>query len=149
MMTSKMIPTFRSALLAAAFAFAPVTAALHAQMADRVQVNVPFDFQDGSKTFAAGVYTLTQSNNLLAIHGADNSGQVMARVEDSGGSTPSAGKVVFQRYGDKYFLREVWSAGESTHAVCIPTSEEKLASKAAKSVAANQTTSATIELATR
>jgi poly(3-hydroxybutyrate) depolymerase len=129
------ISTFRSALLVAALAFAPLTASLHAQTAERVQVNVPFDFQDGSKTFAAGLYTLSASSSgmILTIHGRDNSGLAMSRVEDSNSTAPTTGMVVFHRYGDKYFLSQVWQANESAHTVCIKTAAEIKAQKASQS----------------
>ena len=143
------ISTFRSALLVVALAFAPVTASLHAQMADRVQVNVPFDFQDGSMTLPAGVYTLSmRAHNILNIRGANEGAMAMVRTEDTGRNTPKIGKVVFQRYGEKYFLREVWSPGQSTHTVCAITNAEKKASQASQTqVAATSAAPTSISLA--
>ena len=147
MMNSKLTSIFRSALLAA-LAFTPLTASLHAQVADRVQVNIPFDFQDGAKTLPAGIYTLTmQSNNLLIVRGAHDGGLVLSRVEGTSSNTPNTGKVVFQRYGDKYFLREVWQANEPSHTICIPSNAEKQASKAQSMIAAGKVAPDTIELA--
>ena len=143
------ISTFRSALLVAALAFAPLTASLHAQMAERVQVNVPFDFQDGSRTFAAGIYTLSlsSSNHILTIQGRDNSGLAMSMVEDSGRTAPKTGKVVFNRYGDKYFLSQVWEANQSAHTVCIKTNAEIKAQKAQSQIASTRPATPTVEIA--
>lgn len=35
------------------------------------------------------------------------------------------GKVVFHRYGNRYFLSEVWIGGESTGRVCVQSRAEK------------------------
>ena len=149
MLNSK-ISTLRSALLAATLAFAPVTASLHAQTADRVQVNVPFTFQNGSEVLAAGTYTFAESNHILAIKGRADSGLAITRVEDSGRTAPKTGKVVFQRYGDKYFLREVWQANESSHTVVIKSTAETKAQKAFQAeTASNSTAPTTIEIASK
>ena len=147
MMNSK-ISTFRSALLVAALAFAPVTASLHAQMANRVQVNVPFDFQNGSEVLPAGVYTLTAGSHFLTIQGHNIGGLALSMVDDSG-KTPTTGKVVFQRYGDKYFLREVWNPNQSTHTLCLKTSAETKAQKEAQSQIAATKAPTTVEIATK
>jgi hypothetical protein len=149
MMNSK-ISTFRSALLVAALAFAPVTASLHAQTADRVQVNIPFAFQNGSTVLPAGTYTFADSNHILTVRGRVDSSLSLSRVEDSGSTAPKTGKVVFQRYGDKYFLREVWQANESNHTVVIKTIAEIKARKAFQvEIASTSTTPTTIEIATK
>jgi hypothetical protein len=144
------ISTFRSALLAATLAFTPLTAALHAQTAEHVHVNVPFSFQNGSETLPAGLYTLTMTtSNIFTIQGKNEGGVVVSRRE-GGSDNISTGKVVFQRIGDKYFLREVWQPGKSTHTVCIQTRAEKKAMQAVQDrIAAGNTPATTVTIATK
>jgi hypothetical protein len=150
MMTSKTIATLSSALFAAFLAFAPLTAVLHAQMVERVQVTVPFAFQNGSELLPAGVYTLTEGSHFLTIQGHDVAGLAMSRVEDSGRNAPKTGKVVFQRYGDKYFLREVWQANSSAHTFCVRSNAEIKEQKAMQSqTASNKTAPTVVEVAAK
>ena len=143
------ISNLRFALLAATLAFTPLTASLHAQTAERVQVNIPFAFQNGSEVLPAGAYTLTmQSNQILRIDGRDRGGLAISRKEDTGRTTEQ-GKVIFHRYGEKYFLSEVWRGGESSHTVCAKSTAEIKASKMEKQseLAATRTAPTNVELA--
>jgi hypothetical protein len=53
-------------------------------------------------------------------------------------------KVVFHRYGNQYFLREVWDANESSHLVNPETPAEAKAQKI--EAAANHGAGATVEV---
>ena len=49
----------------------------------------------------------------MLIRGAKTSGLVLTQLADD--SLPATkGKAVFTRYGDKYFLRSVWVAGNNS-----------------------------------
>ena len=146
--TSKLNSILRSALLAT-LALTPLTASLHAQTAERVQVNVPFAFQNGSQVLPAGTYTLTmQSNQILLINGVDTGGLAISRKEDTG-RTSEQGKVIFHRYGEKYFLSEVWRGGEAIHTVCTKSTAEIKAAKMEKQseLAATRIAPTNVELA--
>jgi len=81
-----------------------------------IKAHIPFDFSVGNKTLPAGAYTvapLTTPGALLIRH---EDGRTAAMVITSGmpaqqeqGQT----KLVFHRYGDQYFLAQVWTAGDS------------------------------------
>ncbi|HSE98746.1 MAG TPA: hypothetical protein VLD57_10830, partial [Blastocatellia bacterium] len=50
--------------------------------------------------------------NVLLIQSADKSRAAMILTNSvSGKSMQKTGKLVFHRYGDKYFLSQVWSPG--------------------------------------
>ncbi len=91
-------------------------AAVYASPAGRLRANIPFDFSVGNETLPAGVYTvapLTMSG-VLRIQRKDGREAVMIhthgvqarRVQDQT-------KLVFRRYGDQYFLAQVWTEGDS------------------------------------
>jgi hypothetical protein len=41
------------------------------------------------------------------------------------GKPAAKGKLVFQRYGDQYFLREVWAANSNTGQKCVKSKLER------------------------
>ncbi|HYL36503.1 MAG TPA: hypothetical protein VEV17_11365 [Bryobacteraceae bacterium] len=85
-----------------------------ASQAENYYANVPFDFQVGDKTAPAGEYVVDPSANsdFVVIRSADRkeSFAVMATSVNSA-DYARTGKLVFHRYGDRYFLSEIWSRG--------------------------------------
>ena len=133
-MSTIQISKVRAILLAIIFAGAPLSPASHAQdLEGAVVVNVPFAFENGPQHFAAGLYTIgMESHNVLMIRGESRSGFIMAGLDED--SHPSeTTKIVFRKYGDQYFLREVWVEGETSHTYCLPSKAEQL------EIAANRT----------
>jgi hypothetical protein len=114
---------FRAVLFAAIVAAAP----LSSQAQDPgmfARVRVPFSFETGTKHFAAGVYTIRMENShALLIRGVSDSGLALTSVEDNG-QAAKTGKAVFQRVGNRYFLREVSVAGKSRRLHLQPTKEQ-------------------------
>lgn len=93
-------------------------ASAHAQsLADRVRFNVPFDFSFGEKQLPAGEYSVGRA--------LPSSGDTMLSIRDYNGhwkavrlshpamrsQTKSKALLVFHRYGEQYFLVQVWPAG--------------------------------------
>jgi hypothetical protein len=122
---------FCAGLFAAIVAAAP----LSSQAQDPgmfARVNVPFSFETGAKHFAAGVYTIRMENeHSLLIRGVSDSGLALTSIEDAG-SVAKTGKAVFQRYGNRYFLREVSVAGKSRRLYPRPTKEQSQLENASK-----------------
>lgn len=133
-MSTLSISKFRTILFAIILAGAPLAPASHAQgLEGALVVNVPFAFENGPQHFAAGLYTIgMESHNVVIIRGESRSGFIMAGLDED--SHPSeTTKVVFRKYGDQYFLREVWVEGETSHTYCLPSKAEQL------EIAANRT----------
>jgi len=125
-MSTLSIWKFSASLLAVILAAAPSSLVSQAQdMEESVVVNVPFAFGDGTQNFAAGRYSIRMDEQkILAIRGASNSGFARAWFERDSHPAETT-KVVFRRYGDQYFLSEIWIAGESSHTYRLPSKEEK------------------------
>lgn len=88
-------------------------------------VNIPFAFQTPMQTLPAGTYRIDrESGVLILLKGSDKSGFV-----EMHGATKSRaadhGYLVFDRYGDKYFLRQIWTAGSSDGLECPKSRAEK------------------------
>ena len=99
---------------------------MHAQ--DRgapVKVNVPFDFESGSRRFKAGTYTISSLNQHLAlVRGMSTSGMaLMQETQDVGPA--QTGKVVFHRYGDRYFISDIFIRGHMNHVHVLESKDEK------------------------
>ena len=124
--TSSIVRTSLASLVALV-ATAAFTAPASAQTGrETLRVNIPFAFQNGSTHLNPGVYTLApQSENVLAIR--DRRGATVTLMLATSSETPrpsNVSKVVFHKYGDRYFLREVWVEGSSNHLDCVKSKAE-------------------------
>lgn len=115
----------RTYLLACTLGAVAVTSASHGFAQDtEMRVNVPFAFHNGSQRMPAGVYTVKmQSEHVILLRGYSTSGFVTTNPEI--GKPSEKGKLVFQRYGDQYFLREVWPANSETGQKCAKSKLER------------------------
>ena len=105
---------------------------VHAQAAK--QFMVPFDFCVGDKTLPAGQYLVGRSTQASA------EGLVVRRTEGRVGvfaltreiqaeEVQRDSKLVFRRYGNQYFLAEVWISGRSTGRGLPGSRKERLIAK--------------------
>jgi hypothetical protein len=112
-----------------------------------IKVNIPFSFENGTEHLPAGVYTLqmSESGRILLIRGNSASGMTLI-LPDENSQPAKVGKVVFHRYGDRYFLREVWTAGSTSHVHTSTSKAEKNVELAQNNVAPNGVEVALLEL---
>jgi hypothetical protein len=78
--------------------------------------NIPFDFRSGSEMMPAGKYDIqTLSSHILVLRGTTQSrSQFLVAISAETLKPSDHGKLVFHRYGNKYFLYQVWSSGQSS-----------------------------------
>lgn len=122
--------TFRAILIVSSLAFAPVALPCHGQTSGHsMSVNVPFGFEMGDKHFEPGTYIVrTPGTGVIELRGSGNAG--LALTHDEQGKATKTAKVVFDRYGDHYFLRQLWfNADESSYAECPESKGEKQAKR--------------------
>jgi hypothetical protein len=126
----------RQVLLFATLFVLSMFAAQAVQAQQSLVVNVPFDFTAGSTTLPAGEYSILKSTidtSLLTIQRADLSVSIiiptMAAVSSD---RQSESRLIFHRYGDRYFLSQVWSAGNSRGRVLSKSASEKEVATIAK-----------------
>ena len=106
-------------------------------------VNIPFAFQTERQTLPAGKYRIDRvSGNLLRLAGPDQAGGFVMTHDAIKSHPPDHGTIVFDRYGDKYFLHQIWTAGKSTGLECPKSRAEKSAL-----VAQNEQAATSVELA--
>ena len=87
----------------------------YAQSADNIVLKVPFSFVVGKKTLPAGEYTVKRalSTRLTLIRNAGGRREcttVLTMLVPPETMTLAA-KLIFHRYGDQYFLHQVWTPG--------------------------------------
>jgi hypothetical protein len=120
----------RTIALAALVSVAFVAPALRAQDRPIARLNVPFSFDYGMAHFAPGAYTLimTSPDILLIRNGAGAAIHVVQtgweRAQTSGDS-----RVVFNQYGDRYFLEQVVISGSGFHITVPESNAEKNATR--------------------
>ena len=94
----------------------------------QLQATIPFAFQAGSKQMPAGVYQITVQDHVMLLQDRDPGKYVAGYLivtPSADGAAQTKGRLVFHRYGDRYFLREVWEANSKQGITCSGSSEEK------------------------
>jgi hypothetical protein len=98
-----------------------------------VLVNIPFSFVANNHQMPAGRYIVTPATDgVLRMYDTENSGSNLFLPVHSVESTdPKEAKLIFHRYGDLYFLAQVWKGGN--------IGRELIRSKAEKEIASGRT----------
>ncbi len=80
-----------------------------------LEATVPFDFHAGKRIMPAGEYLFDVDNAGLIWITADQTGlrSVVGSTGVGGGPFPPDAKLIFHRYGDTYYLAEVWREDSS------------------------------------
>jgi hypothetical protein len=98
----------RFAIIALIAAAGACTAGSLQAQSHEVRANVPFDFAVGSKVMPAGHYSFySEPNDTIVIRNSDQQISILSRTEDTGTLSGFASQLVFDKFGDHYFLREI------------------------------------------
>lgn len=95
-----------------------------------INVNVPFQFTIGGKTYSAGEYKVYSSREKVWLQ--EKSGRNVAVLLTSAlnGKLPVRdGEVIFNCYSDECFLSQVWIAGQEAGRGLPVTKRENLLAK--------------------
>jgi hypothetical protein len=83
----------------------------------RVKANIPFDFVVGNQVLSAGEYMVANegsTSQLIVIRSNDRKTTMLTLTNSCSSSKPSeTTKLVFHRLAGRYFLSQVWAAGNS------------------------------------
>src|SRR5262245_7304609 len=101
-MTKRFMKLVGPAAVAATLALSGVSA----EAAD-IRARVPFDFTVKGKTLKAGAYNVSDSGGILMLNSA--TGGVFVLTTRVGSSSDRQPRLVFERYGDTYVLRQAWT----------------------------------------
>ena len=109
--------TIIAATVVATFIFA-FAAQAQTSRAAGLRATIPFEFQVGNQVLPAGEYTVTclnptSPNRILNLSTKDGS-KVVIQTSDKMGKSDDNARLVFHRYGDKYFLSQAWLPADET-----------------------------------
>jgi hypothetical protein len=95
-----------------------------------VRGEIPFNFAIGSKTYPAGTYEIgtidVRNSRTLLLKARDGNAIAMINSNAAESLTPAdKTKLVFNRYGNQYFLSQVWVNGETLGHQLPKSSREK------------------------
>jgi hypothetical protein len=136
-MRNELLKGFSMLVLVIALAAATATATSNAQPPSRVVANIPFEFSVGYKTMPAGEYQIqivTSANDALLIQSADAKTSALRLSEATKRMKNKQVRLVFHRYGERYFLAEVWN-GDDTGRQLLRSQEEKAIERELASIA--------------
>lgn len=80
--------------------------------------NIPFEFSAGSQTLPAGEYTVRVTNpasdqRVVQIRSLNGSKHAVLQMHSVNGPAKDGARLVFHRYGERYFLAQAWTAADS------------------------------------
>jgi hypothetical protein len=138
-------------MLLAVMSLAMITAVASANgQSVNARASIPFEFVVGDKTLPAGAYTvnsITTSGETLRIRGNASENSAV-RMTTTSVKKSEKSMLVFHRYDNRYFLSEVWSAGDGR--ILAASKEERAIQKEMSRIASNRSTGRayeTVELA--
>lgn len=91
---------------------------LHAQIVGAIEANIPFAFHAGNTKLPPGryvVHVLDDSNlSIMEISSEDGSVSALFEVVDAeANSSPAKSELVFNKYGNRYFLAKLFDEGNA------------------------------------
>jgi hypothetical protein len=103
--------------------------------------NIPFNFAVGNKTFPAGTYDIgsieSGTGKILLLQARDSNTSMMLNSNAAETLEPAdKTKLVFNQYGNRYFLSQIWVNGSTLGRQLPKSSGEK---EMARDVAQNLT----------
>jgi hypothetical protein len=126
----------RALVMAGLMALTVMASTQVARAQNPLVVNVPFDFVAGNTKLPAGEYAVKVSgpqNALLLINRTDASNSAFITSNPAVAAEPKTqSKLIFNRYGDSYFLSEVWSEGSARGRRLLKSDREKEMAQIAK-----------------
>jgi len=83
----------------------------------RMVADIPFEFNVADRALPAGHYEVTQTASVLQVSSYESGSSAITRVIDTGvaGASNAGSHLIFNKYGDKYFLDQVWTSTGLRH----------------------------------
>jgi hypothetical protein len=128
----QLLPLFIALLFAAVL----YPAQAHAQIVGDLEADIPFPFHAGNAKFPAGKYIIhtldTSDLSDMEITSADGSTSALFQVRAAQAhSTPRKTELIFNKYGNRYFLEKLFDEGEPSSSEVIESNYEKRVGQAA------------------
>ena len=129
------VQQFLSFLLLPVFALTIFAGKASAQIDGDLDAEIPFQFHVGTRELPAGKYRIhldEASLRIMEITSADGSASALFQVQESDvKSAPAQSELIFNKYGDNYFLSKLYDEGNPSGSQVIESRYEKQLSKGA------------------
>jgi len=119
------------------------------QSKQKLIAQVPFDFVVAEKTLRSGEYhvrALNQAGDAIAIKSVDGDQVLRLSSPRERSDRQMNAKLVFHRYGNTYFLSQIWMVGESTGRELAKTRCERAVERELKTIASNKAAYEVVEV---
>jgi hypothetical protein len=120
-------------LLLFAAALALVVTTVASAQTTKVKLTVPFSFIVNRTTLPAGEYVLQSvdiDGKVLGIRNVETNKTSLVMFNScTSGASAKQTKVIFHRYGERYFLNKIWVAGNNIGHELSPSPREKEVAK--------------------
>ena len=112
MKNSHLASIIRSTLIACTLMIGTLASTQSASAQSPWPPYIPFAFRMGNQTMPAGMYRIDLvSNHVVKLRGPDHAVGSVAMHSATKSFASDTGIIVFDRYGQNYFLRQIWTAG--------------------------------------
>jgi len=123
-----------SLIVAVSFGVALLATTLAAPVTVKIRAEIPFDFMVGKKRLPKGEYlieSLNDAGTLTIRHAKKGKAVTFNTIRQKPTDSPKS-KLVFNRYGDQYFLARIWDPSTETILKLNKSKTEKRLAKLAK-----------------
>lgn len=128
-MKRHMLRTLPLSVITLTIVFAAAAVSTKGQSTPRVKAEIPFEFVVGDKTLPAGEYWVLSTNqdgSALRIRNektSEGANRLTNSIEPRRSDTRA--RLVFHRYGQTYYLAEVWAGGDATGRQLLRSNSER------------------------
>jgi hypothetical protein len=117
-------------LIALVLALTIYSAKAHAQIVGDLEVNIPFQFHAGHTKLPPGNYVIHLLDDsdltVMEISSADGSTSALFEVQRAEANpTPAKSELIFNKYGNHYFLAKLFDAGNPSGSEVLKSPYEK------------------------
>jgi hypothetical protein len=108
----------------------------HAQIVGSLEAFIPFQFHAGDTKLPAGKYVIHMLDDsdltIMEISKADGSVAALFQVHAAeANSSPRKSELIFNKYGNEYFLEKLFDKGEADGSKVVESNYEKRVGEAA------------------
>jgi hypothetical protein len=119
-----------SLLIALVFALTIYPSEAHAQIVGDLEVNIPFQFHVGNTKLPPGTYVIHFLDDsdlaVMEISSADGSTSTLFAVREAQASpAPAKSELIFNKYGNRYFLVKLFDEGNPSGSQVVETRYEQ------------------------
>jgi hypothetical protein len=119
-----------SLFMALVFAAMIYPSPAHAQLVGTMEADIPFQFHAGDTKLPAGKYVIRMLDDsdltIMEISRPDGSVAALFQVHSAeANSTPRKSELIFNKYGNRYFLNKLFDEGEPSGSQVVESNYEK------------------------